>query len=72
MLHEVKYFKKLNFSMSVEICFDGYLRSLISAEQQWWRLYALTNATGRESELNRVKPSKPYIQQDTESQKNAC
>lgn len=26
-----------------EICFDGYLRSLVSAYQQWWRLYTLTD-----------------------------
>ena len=50
MLHEVKYLKKLNFSMVAEICFDGYLRSLVSAYQQWWRLYTLTDATGRESQ----------------------
>jgi predicted NACHT family NTPase len=36
--------------MSIEICFDGYLRSLVSDYQQWWRLYALTDATGRESQ----------------------
>jgi len=48
--HEVKYLKKLNFSMVAEICFDGYLRSLVSAYQQWWRLYTLTDATGRESQ----------------------
>ena len=43
--------------MGVEICFDGYLRSLVSAYQQWWRLYTLTDATGRESQLDQVKPS---------------
>ncbi len=36
--------------MVAEICFDGYLRSLVSAYQQWWRLYTLTDATGRESQ----------------------
>jgi HEAT repeat protein len=36
--------------MDVEICFDGYLRSLVSDYQQWWRLYTLTDATGRESQ----------------------
>jgi HEAT repeat protein len=36
--------------MGAEICFDGYLRSLVSAYQQWWRLYTLTDATGRESQ----------------------
>jgi predicted NACHT family NTPase len=36
--------------MGEEICFDGYLRSLVSAYQQWWRLYTLTDATGRESQ----------------------
>ncbi len=36
--------------MGVEIGFDGYLRSLVSAYQQWWRLYTLTDATGRESQ----------------------
>ncbi|MEA5485776.1 HEAT repeat domain-containing protein [Pseudanabaena sp. CCNP1317] len=36
--------------MGVEICFDGYLRSLVSAYQQWWRLYTLTDATGREAQ----------------------
>ncbi|MFN9226862.1 MAG: NACHT domain-containing protein, partial [Pseudanabaena sp.] len=46
--------------MSVEICFDGYLRSLVSAYQQWWRLYTLTDATGRESqrvERDRIAPA---------------
>jgi HEAT repeat protein len=33
-----------------EICLDSYLRSLVSAYQQWWRLYTLTDATGRESQ----------------------
>ena len=36
--------------MGAELCFDSYLRSLISAYQQWWRLYTLTDATGRESQ----------------------
>ena len=36
--------------MGAEICFDSYLRSLVSAYQQWWRLYTLTDATGRESQ----------------------
>ncbi|MFN5855920.1 MAG: HEAT repeat domain-containing protein, partial [Pseudanabaenaceae cyanobacterium] len=35
-----------------EICFDDYLRSVVSAYQQWSRLYTLTDATGRE--LQRV------------------
>ncbi len=43
--------------MSVEICFDGYLRSVVSAYQQWWRLYTLTDATGRESQ--RVERDRP-------------
>jgi HEAT repeat protein len=46
--------------MSVEICFDGYLRSLVSAYQQWWCLYTLTDATGRESqqvERDRIAPA---------------
>lgn len=43
--------------MGVEICFDGYLRSLVSAYQQWWRLYTLTDATGRESQ--RVEHDRP-------------
>ena len=46
--------------MGVEICFDGYLRSLVSAYQQWWRLYTLTDATGRESqrgEHDRIAPA---------------
>ena len=46
--------------MGVEICFDGYLRSLVSAYQQWWRLYTLTDATGRESqrvERDRIAPA---------------
>ena len=36
--------------MGVEISFDGYLRSVVSTYQQWWRLYTLTDATGRESQ----------------------
>jgi hypothetical protein len=36
--------------MSVATCFDDYLRSLVNAYQQWWRLYALTDALGRESQ----------------------
>ncbi|ELS33782.1 MULTISPECIES: HEAT repeat domain-containing protein [Pseudanabaena] len=50
----------LIYGMGVEICFDGYLRSLISAYQQWWRLYTLTDATGRESqrgERDRIAPA---------------
>ena len=46
--------------MGTEICFDGYLRSLVSAYQQWWRLYTLTDATGRESqrvESDRIAPA---------------
>ena len=43
-----------------EICFDGYLSSVVSAYQQWWRLYTLTDATGRESqrvERDRIAPA---------------
>jgi predicted NACHT family NTPase len=40
----------LIYGMGAELCFDSYLRSLISAYQQWWRLYTLTDATGRESQ----------------------
>jgi predicted NACHT family NTPase len=36
--------------MDAEIYFARYLRSLVSAYQQWWRLYTLTDATGRESQ----------------------
>ncbi|OYQ64410.1 hypothetical protein B9G53_11950 [Pseudanabaena sp. SR411] len=36
--------------MGVEISFDAYLRSVVSAYQQWWRLYTLTDATGQESQ----------------------
>jgi HEAT repeat protein len=36
--------------MGAEICFDDYLESVKSAYQQWWRLYTLTDATGRESQ----------------------
>ena len=46
--------------MGEEICFDSYLRSVISAYQQWWRLYTLTDATGRESkrvESDRITPA---------------
>ncbi|WP_103667164.1 HEAT repeat domain-containing protein [Pseudanabaena sp. BC1403] len=46
--------------MGEEICFDDYLRSLVSAYQQWWRLYTLTDATGRESqrvERDRIAPA---------------
>ncbi len=59
MWHEVKYLKKLNFSMVAEICFDGYLRSLVSAYQQWWRLYTLTDATGRESQQVKREQTAP-------------
>ncbi|MFN9058885.1 MAG: hypothetical protein ACK5WL_02500, partial [Pseudanabaena sp.] len=51
--------KKLNFSMVAEICFDGYLRSLVSAYQQWWRLYTLTDATGRESQQVKREQTAP-------------
>lgn len=50
----------LIYGMGEEICFDGYLRSLVSAYQQWWRLYTLTDATGRESqrvERDRIAPA---------------
>ena len=53
---------------------------MVSAYQQWWRLYTLTDATGRKSELDRVKPSEfldlglmaqiiepPKSEQDSES-----
>jgi HEAT repeat protein len=43
--------------MSAEICFDTYLSSLVSAYQQWGRLYTLTDATGRKSQLDRAEPS---------------
>ena len=46
--------------MGVEICFDGYLSSVVSAYKQWWRLYTLTDATGRESqrvERDRIAPA---------------
>ncbi|MEA5477709.1 HEAT repeat domain-containing protein [Pseudanabaena galeata UHCC 0370] len=43
--------------MGAEICFDGYLESVKSAYQQWWRLYTLTDATGRESQ--RVESDRP-------------
>lgn len=70
----------LIYGMGVEICFDGYLRSLVSAYQQWWRLYTLTDATGRKSQLDRSEPSEfldlglmvqsiepPKSEQDSES-----
>ncbi|GBO52794.1 hypothetical protein APA_595 [Pseudanabaena sp. lw0831] len=50
----------LIYGMGEEICFDDYLRSLVSAYQQWWRLYTLTDATGRESqrvEGDRIAPA---------------
>ena len=50
----------LIYGMGEEICFDSYLRSLVSAYQQWWRLYTLTDATGRESQLverDRIAPA---------------
>ena len=43
-----------------EIRLDSYLRSLVNAYQQWWRLYTLTDATGRESqrvERDRIAPA---------------
>jgi HEAT repeat protein len=46
--------------MGTEICFDGYLNSVVSAYQEWWRLYTLTDATGRESqqvERDRITPA---------------
>lgn len=43
--------------MGVEICFDGYLDSLVRDYQQWRRLYTLTDATGRESQ--RVEHDRP-------------
>lgn len=46
--------------MGTEICFDGYLNSVVSAYQEWWRLYTLTDATGRESHLverDRISPA---------------
>jgi len=45
--------------MVAEICFDGYLRSLVSAYQQWWRLYTLTDATGRESQQVKREQTAP-------------
>ncbi|MDX2253929.1 MAG: hypothetical protein NW214_00280 [Pseudanabaenaceae cyanobacterium bins.39] len=46
--------------MGAGICFDDYLRSVVSAYQQWCRLYTLTDATGRESqrvESDRISPA---------------
>ncbi|MFM7602944.1 MAG: hypothetical protein ACKO7R_17395 [Pseudanabaena sp.] len=46
--------------MGAEISFDGYLDAVKSAYQQWWRLYTLTDATGRESqqvERDRIAPA---------------
>jgi|LakMenEpi03Aug12_release.lakeMendotaPanAssembly.Ray.scaffolds.fasta_scaffold37689_2 HEAT repeat protein len=46
--------------MSTEICFDSYLNSVVSAYQQWWHLYTLSDATGRESqqvERDRIAPA---------------
>jgi predicted NACHT family NTPase len=45
--------------MGAEICFDSYLRSLVSAYQQWWRLYTLTDATGRDSQRVESKQTTP-------------
>ncbi len=33
-----------------DICFDKYLKSLVTEYKQWWRLYTLTDATSRESQ----------------------
>jgi HEAT repeat protein len=46
--------------MSTEICFDSYLNSVVSAYQQWWHLYTLSDATGRELHLverDRISPA---------------
>ena len=47
--------------MGAEICFDGYLRSVVSAYQQWWRLYTLTDVEGEIQAQNvEQTPSFPF------------
>jgi nucleoside phosphorylase len=44
--------------MSTEICFDGYLRSIVNTHQKWEEWYTPTDATGKDSsQVERDRPS---------------
>jgi peptide subunit release factor 1 (eRF1) len=40
--------------MGVEVCFDSYLRSLVSAYQKWEKQYTLTDVTGRSQQKKAI------------------
>jgi len=42
--------------MSAEICFDRYLAAIVDKYKQWWRLYTLTDVTGRSREHGSEEP----------------
>ncbi|PZV14358.1 MAG: hypothetical protein DCF20_13265 [Pseudanabaena sp.] len=46
--------------MGVEICFDGYLRSIVNTHQKWQECYTPTDAKGKDSakvERDRIAPA---------------
>jgi peptide subunit release factor 1 (eRF1) len=44
----------LIYGMGVEVCFDSYLRSLVSAYQKWEKQYTLTDVTGRSQQKKAI------------------